>query len=161
MWFRNSTAIITRTRNGSQVLAWDYNVCLKKTSKSIKLTLSDDIVGIRSIPFEKRKGSPQFRTGVYDSSCFWRPTSLDLRVSWPSTHSLKFHCILVQEGSLYEGGIFFVNFRFGEKYPFSPPQVSFSTKIYHPNISSTTGRVSLDIFFDAWNPAITIDASRL
>jgi len=66
--------------------------------------------------------------------------------------------ILGREGSLYEGGLFFLYIVFPVDYPFKPPKIYFTTKIIHPNISSI-GSISLDILRDRWSPALTI--SRL
>lgn len=38
----------------------------------------------------------------------------------------------------YEGGTFYVDITVGDRYPFQPPKVMFSTRVLHPNISSQT-----------------------
>lgn len=63
--------------------------------------------------------------------------------------------ILGPEGSPYQGGVFFLNIHFPTDYPFKPPKVTFTSKIYHPNINSN-GSICLDILKDQWSPALTI-----
>ena len=47
--------------------------------------------------------------------------------------------IIGPEDTPYENGVFRLNIRVPERYPFEPPNVTFQTKIYHPNID--TGRM--------------------
>lgn len=61
----------------------------------------------------------------------------------------------------YEGGVFQVDISIPNEYPFKPPQMKFATKIYHPNISSVTGAICLDILKDAWTPVFTLKSSLI
>ncbi|KAM7353752.1 ubiquitin conjugating enzyme 2 isoform 1-T3 [Cochliomyia hominivorax] len=63
--------------------------------------------------------------------------------------------ILGPPGSVYEGGVFFLDIHFSPEYPFKPPKVTFRTRIYHCNINSQ-GVICLDILKDNWSPALTI-----
>ena len=74
--------------------------------------------------------------------------------------------ILQQKDTPYEGGIFIVDIEIPPDYPFKPPKVKFSainqlqmkfdTKLWHPNVSSQTGAICLDILKNEWTPALTI-----
>ncbi|KFD46442.1 hypothetical protein M514_12671, partial [Trichuris suis] len=57
--------------------------------------------------------------------------------------------------SAYQGGVFFLTIHFPTDYPFKPPKVAFTTRIYHPNINSN-GSICLDILRSQWSPALTI-----
>ena len=60
--------------------------------------------------------------------------------------------------SPYQGGVFFLNIRFPQDYPFKPPRCTFTTKIFHPNIGRN-GQVcccALELLGNQWSPALTI-----
>jgi len=63
--------------------------------------------------------------------------------------------IMGPDDSPYAGGVFYLDVKFPDGYPFDPPKVSFRTRIYHPNINSR-GAICLDILKDQWTPALTI-----
>ncbi|EDO33975.1 predicted protein [Nematostella vectensis] len=63
--------------------------------------------------------------------------------------------ILGPPGSVYEGGVFFLDIHFPTDYPFKPPKITFRTRIYHCNINSQ-GHICLDILKDSWSPALTM-----
>lgn len=81
------------------------------------------------------------------------PVSDDNIFQWSAT-------IVGPKGSPYEGGVFVMNINFPKNYPFKPPQVTFQTKIFHPNISSS-GSICLDILQSQWSPALTITKTLL
>jgi ubiquitin-conjugating enzyme (huntingtin interacting protein 2) len=48
-----------------------------------------------------------------------------------------------------------------ETYPFQPVKMKFITKVYHPNISSASGAICLDILKDAWSPVLTLKSTLI
>nr|XP_014354356.1 PREDICTED: ubiquitin-conjugating enzyme E2 D3-like isoform X3 [Latimeria chalumnae] len=67
--------------------------------------------------------------------------------------------IMGPNDSPYQGGVFFLTIHFPTDYPFKPPKVAFTTRIYHPNINSN-GSICLDILRSQWSPALTISKGR-
>jgi ubiquitin-conjugating enzyme E2 D/E len=81
------------------------------------------------------------------ANCSAGPVGDDL-FHWQAT-------IMGPEDSPYAGGVFFLNIYFPADYPFKPPKVNFTTRIYHCNINANGG-ICLDILKDQWSPALTI-----
>ena len=63
--------------------------------------------------------------------------------------------IMGPRDSPYQDGVFYLSITFPEEYPFKPPMIKFTTKIYHCNINSR-GSICLDILKNEWSPALTI-----
>uniref|UniRef100_A0AAY4BIW2 E2 ubiquitin-conjugating enzyme n=1 Tax=Denticeps clupeoides TaxID=299321 RepID=A0AAY4BIW2_9TELE len=81
------------------------------------------------------------------AQCSAGPVGEDL-FHWQAT-------IMGPSDSPYQGGVFFLTIHFPTDYPFKPPKVAFTTKIYHPNINSN-GSICLDILRSQWSPALTV-----
>ncbi|CAI4058403.1 E2 ubiquitin-conjugating protein UBC1 SKDI_04G3980 [Saccharomyces kudriavzevii IFO 1802] len=81
-------------------------------------------------------------------------------VSESDIHHLK-GTFLGPPGTPYEGGKFVVDIEVPMEYPFKPPKMQFDTKVYHPNISSVTGAICLDILKNAWSPVITLKSALI
>lgn len=76
------------------------------------------------------------------------PISDDNLRHWKAT-------IIGPKGTPYEGGIFELDIKFPNDYPFVSPIVKFITKMYHCNILEK-GDICLDILKGQWSPAYTI-----
>ena len=63
--------------------------------------------------------------------------------------------LLGPDDTPYAGGVFNLAIQFPTDYPFKPPKVAFTTKVYHPNINAQGG-ICLDILKDQWSPALSI-----
>jgi len=62
------------------------------------------------------------------------------------------------KGSPYAGGTFKLTLKFADSYPFKPPVLNFTTKIYHPNVmNDEDGSMCLGTLrSDQWKPSCKI-----
>lgn len=81
------------------------------------------------------------------ANCSGGPIGEDI-LHWKAT-------IIGPSDSPYEGGIFDLEIKFPNNYPFRPPSIKFLTKLYHPNINSN-GEICLDILKSQWSPALKL-----
>ncbi|CAD5214023.1 unnamed protein product [Bursaphelenchus okinawaensis] len=58
--------------------------------------------------------------------------------------------------SPYHGACLQVDIQIPENYPFAPPKCKFVTRVWHPNISSQTGVICLDVLKENWAATLTI-----
>ncbi|KAJ7660429.1 ubiquitin-conjugating enzyme/RWD-like protein [Mycena rosella] len=65
------------------------------------------------------------------------------------------------EDTPYQGGHFEVDIVIPDSYPFQPVKMKFLTKVYHPNVSSASGAICLDILKDAWSPVLTLKSTLI
>jgi ubiquitin-conjugating enzyme E2 D/E len=82
-------------------------------------------------------------------NCSAGPINPDDITHWQAT-------IFGPEDTPYHGGIFILDIKFTDEYPFKPPKTYFKTPIYHCNINRQGG-ICLDILKDKWSPALTTD----
>ncbi|KAG8702260.1 hypothetical protein FRC09_004842 [Ceratobasidium sp. 395] len=65
------------------------------------------------------------------------------------------------EDTPYQGGKYQVDIVIPDGYPFQPVKMKFITKVYHPNVSSASGAICLDILKDAWSPVLTLKSTLI
>lgn len=75
----------------------------------------------------------------------------------PTEDNLRYFKVVVEgpPQTCYEGGAFKLELFLPEDYANAPLKVRFLTKVYHPNIDKH-GRISLDILYGKWSPALHI-----
>jgi ubiquitin-conjugating enzyme (huntingtin interacting protein 2) len=82
-----------------------------------------------------------------------RPTSQDSIMGYTGT-------LQGPADTVYAGGQWQIEIKLPKNYPFEPPKMRFMTPLWHPNVSSQTGAICLDILKDgasgAWSPALTM-----
>ncbi|KAI3845093.1 hypothetical protein MKW92_011327 [Papaver armeniacum] len=115
-----------------------------RMQKELKLLLSDPPSGV-SFPMVSADPS-ELPTSSSSSSSSSSLSTINAMMEGP-------------EGSVYAKGVFSIQIQIPDRYPFQPPNVTFLTPIYHPNIDNG-GRICLDILNlppkGAWQPSLNI-----
>jgi len=70
-------------------------------------------------------------------------------------------CIIGPEDTPYFEGRYVIDIEIPQDYPYTPPKMKFATKIWHPNVSSQTGAICLDVLGKEWSPALSIRTALL
>ncbi|CAF1237304.1 unnamed protein product, partial [Didymodactylos carnosus] len=60
------------------------------------------------------------------------------------------------EDTIFENGVFKLQLLFPEDYPNRPPQVRFTSKLFHPNVWYDDGLICVDILKDEWTPSLDV-----
>nr|CAD7403020.1 unnamed protein product [Timema cristinae]CAD7425341.1 unnamed protein product [Timema monikensis] len=63
--------------------------------------------------------------------------------------------------TVYEMGDFELDIVVPDSYPFIPPKVKFKTPVWHPNISSVTGSICLDVLQEEWAASMCLQTIML
>lgn len=65
-------------------------------------------------------------------------------------------CFIGPQGTPYENGLYFIEFKLKDDYPSSRPLARFRTKIWHPNVALDSGAICLDYIKGNWSPNNTL-----
>jgi len=80
----------------------------------------------------------------------------NIDISLPTEDNLSVWQVIIKgpPSTPYSAGKFKLEFNFPSNYPFRPPNITFKTKIYHPNVSTETGQICNEII--NWSPTLNV-----
>eukprot|EP01120_Amphizonella_sp_Union-15-10_P017308 TRINITY_DN9581_c0_g1_i1.p1 TRINITY_DN9581_c0_g1~~TRINITY_DN9581_c0_g1_i1.p1 ORF type:complete len:171 (-),score=17.42 TRINITY_DN9581_c0_g1_i1:135-647(-) len=89
-----------------------------------------------------------------------RPELLDVNLTLISEDDLFRWRATIRgpEDTPYQGGLFDLDLVVPSNYPLASPMVTFSTKVFHPNVHFTTGEICLDLLKSAWSAVYTLQS---
>ena len=64
--------------------------------------------------------------------------------------------IVGPEDTPYNGGVFNIDLQFPTEYPFKAPKIKFLTRVYHPNVKTSTGEICADVINEGWGPTLNV-----
>ncbi|GMK60033.1 hypothetical protein CspeluHIS016_0902500 [Cutaneotrichosporon spelunceum] len=88
----------------------------------------------------------------------------DSQISIEMVDDNPFHLIGAFPGpgdTPYEGGYYEIDIVIPDGYPFEAVKMKFITKVYHPNVSSASGAICLDILKNKWSPVLTLKSTLI
>jgi len=71
-------------------------------------------------------------------------------------HIIKTH-LFGPVDTIYENKKWLIEIKLFKEYPFKAPEVKFIDPIFHPNISSNTGVICLDVIKNKWTPIFNLN----
>jgi ubiquitin-conjugating enzyme E2 D/E len=123
---------------------------------------SPKICLVRRTPPEKLLGRSTFRrlqkefqnaqTSDSLANCLLSPSSGNLEES-----PLRWKALIKVADGPYDGGAFALEISLPSDYPYKPPLVMFSTRVFHPLVASN-GTIDLELLHEQWTPAATLES---
>lgn len=117
--------------------------------------LSKELKDVQASPEPDIKLEP-YEPAKHDMSRLRQTTT-----SVPSSSGDLFTWVATIDGppdTAYEGGRYCVLLKVPKDYPMSPPNATFLTHVFHPNVNFATGEICLDILKNRWSPAWTLSS---